>query len=49
MEGEVKAGDKVTVKYMKQDGKMMAYSVNMGKAKKTTTTTTIKTKEETTK
>ena len=54
MKGEVKTGDRVTVKYMEKDGKMMASWVDMGKkAKKTkttkTTTTTTKTKEETTK
>ncbi len=46
------AGDKVSVRYMEKDGKMMARSVHMGKAKKmktTTTTTTTDTKEETTK
>jgi hypothetical protein len=46
MKTEPKAGDKVTVKYMEKDGKMMASSVTMGKAK-TTKTTTTKTKEET--
>ena len=52
MKGEAKAGDMVTVKYMEKDGKMMASSVHMGKAKKmktTTTTTTTDTKEETAK
>jgi len=50
---EPMAGDKVSVRYMKKDGKMMASSVRMmGKAMKmktTTTTTTTNTKEETTK
>jgi hypothetical protein len=49
---EPMAGDKVSVKYMEKDGKMMASSVHMGKVKKTkttTTTTTTDTKEETTK
>ena len=53
MKREPMAGDKVRVKYMEKDGKMMASSVHMGKAKKmkttTTTTTTTDTKEETTK
>jgi hypothetical protein len=47
------AGDKVSVKYMEKDGKMMASSVHMRKMKKTktttTTTTTTDTKEEPTK
>ena len=49
MKGEAKAGDKVTVKYMEKDGKMMASSVTMDRAKstKTTTTKTTETKEET--
>ena len=45
MKDEVKAGDKVTVKYMEKDGKKMASSGAMGGAKKTKTTTT-KTKVE---
>jgi hypothetical protein len=52
MKREPMAGDKVSVKYMEKDGKMMASSVHMGKVKKTkttTTTTTTDTKEETTK
>ena len=52
MKREPMAGDKVRVKYMEKDGKMMASSVHMGKAKKmktTTTTATTNTKEETTK
>lgn len=44
MKGEAKAGDLVTVKYREKDGKMMASSVTMGKAKKKTNTT--KTTEE---
>ena len=40
MKGEAKAGDKVTVKYMEKDGKMMASWVTMGRAKTTKTTTT---------
>jgi len=50
MKGEAKAGDKVTVKYMEKDGKMMASSVTMGKVKTTKTTTKRKTEktEETT-
>ena len=50
MKGEAKAGDKVMVKYMEKDGKMMASSVTMGgtnTTKKTTAKTTEK-KEETT-
>jgi hypothetical protein len=46
------AGDRVSVKYMEKDGKMMASSVHMKEAKKmktTTTTTTTDTKEETPK
>jgi len=46
MKGEVKAGDKVTVKYTEKEGKKMASAVSMSKGKKTTTTTT-KTKEKT--
>ena len=48
--GEAKAGDRVRVKYMEKDGKMMASWVNMRRAKttKTTTTKTTETKEETT-
>ena len=42
MKVEPNAGDKVTVKYMEKDGKMMASSVTMGKATKTTKTTTKK-------
>ena len=53
MKREPMAGDKVSVRYTEQDGKMMASSVHMGKAKRmnttTTTTTTTNTKEETTK
>ncbi len=51
MKREPMAGDKVRVKYMEQDGKMMASSVRMGKAKmmKTTTTTTTTDTKETTK
>ncbi|MCX5844716.1 MAG: hypothetical protein NT022_13410 [Deltaproteobacteria bacterium] len=45
MKVEPKAGDMVTVKYMEKDGKMMASSVNIGKAKKTKSTTR-KTKNE---
>ncbi|HEY3275220.1 MAG TPA: hypothetical protein VGJ94_01260 [Syntrophorhabdaceae bacterium] len=48
MKGEVKAGDKVTVKYMEKDGKMMASAVKMGKKMKTTTTSTKEKTEETT-
>ena len=50
MTGEAKAGDKVTVKYTEKDGKMMASSVTMGKAKTTkkTTAKTTEKKEETT-
>ncbi|MCG6536537.1 MAG: hypothetical protein L7F78_17985 [Syntrophales bacterium LBB04] len=53
MKGEPKAGDKVRVKYTEKDGKMMASSVTMSRAKttkttKTTTTKTTETKEETT-
>ena len=49
MKVEPKAGDKVTVKYMEKDGKMMASSVTVSKAtKKTTTTKTKETTEETT-
>ena len=50
MKGEAKAGDKVTVKYMEKDGKMMASWVTMHRAKttKTTITKTTETKEETT-
>ena len=50
MKGEAKAGDKVTVKYMEKEGKMIASSVTMGGAKTTkkTTTKTKETKEETT-
>jgi len=50
MKGEAKAGDKVTVKYMEKEGKMMASSVTMGGAKTTkkTTTKTKETKVETT-
>ena len=49
MKESVKAGSKVTVKYMEKDGKMMASSVTMRGVKKTkTTTTTTETKEETT-
>ena len=44
---EPMAGDKVSVKYMEKDGKMMASSVKMGKMKPTTTTTTTDTKVET--
>ena len=40
MKGEAKAGDKVTVKYMEKEGKMMASSVTMGGAKTTKKTTT---------
>ena len=47
MKVEPKAGDKVTVKYMEKDGKMMASSVTMGKATKTTKTTTKKETKET--
>ena len=47
MKDEVKAGDKVRVKYMEKDGKMMASWVTMGRAKTTKTTTTkIKVKKE---
>jgi hypothetical protein len=51
MKGEPTAGDKVEVKYMEKDGKMMASKVEIEKAKKTktTTTTTTETKEKTTK
>ena len=45
MKVEPKTGDMVTVKYMEKDGKMMASSVTMGKAKKTKSTTR-KTKDE---
>jgi hypothetical protein len=45
MKAEPKTGDIVTVKYMEKDGKMMASSVTMGKAKKTKSTTR-KTKDE---
>jgi hypothetical protein len=50
MKGEAKSGDKVTVKYVEKEGKMMASSVTMGGAKTTkkTTTKTKETKEETT-
>jgi hypothetical protein len=50
MKGEAKAGDKVTVKYMEKDGKMMASSVTMGgtKTTKKTTAKTTEKKEETT-
>ncbi len=50
MKDEAKAGDKVTVKYMEKDGKMMASSVTMGGAKTTkkTTAKTTEKKEETT-
>ena len=34
MKGEMKAGDKVTVKYMEKEGKMMASSVMMAGGKK---------------
>jgi hypothetical protein len=47
MKREPMAGDKVEVKYMEKDGKMMASSVKMGKMKPTTTTTTTDTKVET--
>ena len=49
MKGEAKAGDNVRVKYTEKDGKMMASSVTMDRAKttKTTTTKTTETKEET--
>ena len=49
MKVEPKAGDKVTVKYMEKDGKMMASWVGVDKTTKTETTTTTKTKEKTTK
>lgn len=50
MKVEPTAGDKVKVKYMEKDGKMMASWVGIEKAKKTeTTTTTTETKEKTTK
>ena len=50
MKGEAKSGDKVTVKYVEKEGKMMTSSVTMGGAKTTkkTTTKTKETKEETT-
>ena len=51
MKGEINVGDKVRVKYMEQDGKMMASAVKVTKGKKmktTTTTTTTEKKEETT-
>ena len=48
MKVEPKAGDKVTVKYMEKDGKMMASSVTVSKATKKTTTKTKETTEETT-
>jgi hypothetical protein len=47
MKGEAKAGDKVTVKYVEKDGKMMASSVAMGKKMAKSKTTTTKTKEKT--
>lgn len=47
MKGEVKAGDKVNVKYTEKDGKMMASAVKMGKMKTTTTKTKEKTEEST--
>ena len=49
MKGEAKAGDKVKVNYAEKDGKMMASSVTMDRAKttKTTTTRTTETKQET--
>ena len=49
MKGEAKAGDKVKVNYAEKDGKMMASSVTMDRAKttKTTTTKTTETKQET--
>jgi hypothetical protein len=40
MKESVKAGSKVTVKYVEQDGKMMASSVTKHEAKTTKTTTT---------
>ena len=40
MKESVKAGSKVTVKYMEKDGKMVASSVTMHEAKTTKTTTT---------
>ena len=51
VKGEINVGDKVRVKYMEQDGKMMASAVKVTKGKKmktTTTTTTTEKKEETT-
>ena len=53
MKGDVKTGDKVTVKYMEKEGKMMASAVKMSGGKKmknktTTTTTKEKTVETTT-
>jgi ribosomal 50S subunit-recycling heat shock protein len=48
MKAEVKAGDKVTVKYTEKEGKMMASAVTMGKKMKTTTTKTKEKTEETT-
>lgn len=49
MKGEAKAGDKVKVNYAEKDGKMMASSVTVDRAKttKTTTTKTTETKQET--
>ena len=35
MEGEMKAGDKVAVRYMEKEGKMMASSVKMARGKRT--------------
>jgi uncharacterized protein YxeA len=45
MKEKVKAGSNVTVRYMEKDGKMMASSVTMRHAAKTTKTTTTKTTE----
>ena len=45
MQESVKAGSKVTVKYMEQDGKMMASSVTKHYGDKTTKTTTTETTE----
>jgi hypothetical protein len=45
MKGEVKAGSRVTVRYMEQDGKMMASSVTKHHGAKTTKTTTTETTE----
>jgi hypothetical protein len=46
MKGEINVGDKVGVRYMEQDGKMMASAVKVIKGKKMKTTKT-KTKEKT--